>query len=60
MGSDKKSLEWVEFDEFVDEAERREKERSALSKVAELEKINEELRMQLNHDGVKHRLSQSE
>lgn len=48
----KPSLEWVEF------AEKQAKERSAVSKVTELEKINEELRAQIRHPGVKHIVSQ--
>lgn len=48
----KTSLDWVEF------AEQQAKERSAVSKVTELEKINEELRAQIRHPGVKHIVSQ--
>lgn len=44
----KTSLDWVEF------AEKQEKERSAVSKVTELEKIVDELRSKIQHPGVKH------
>lgn len=48
----KPSLDWIDF------AEQQAKERSAVSKVTELEKINEELRAQIRHPGVKHIVSQ--
>ena len=48
----KTSLDWIDF------AEEKARERSAVSKVTELEKINEELRAQIRHPGVKHIVSQ--
>lgn len=50
--SRKFSLDWIDF------AEEQERERSAVSELTELKKINEELRAQIRHPGVKHIVSQ--
>lgn len=50
--SRKFSLDWIDF------AEEQERERSAVSELTELERINEELRAQIRHPGVKHIVSQ--
>ena len=50
--SRKFSLDWIDF------AEEQQRERSAVSELTELKKINEELRAQIRHPGVKHIVSQ--
>lgn len=50
--SRKFSLDWIDF------AEEQQRERSAASELTELKKINEELRAQIRHPGVKHIVSQ--
>lgn len=50
--SRKFSLDWIDF------AEEQERERSAVSELTELKKINDELRAKIQHPGVKHIVSQ--
>ena len=47
----KPSLDWIDF------AEEKARERSLVSEITELKKINEELRGKIQHPGVKHILS---
>ncbi len=50
--SRKFSLDWIDF------AEEQERERSAVSELTELKRINDELRAKIQHPGVKHIVSQ--